>query len=723
MNINKALDAVIDLLQRGNLRQATILCKKILKLKPHHAEALHLLGMIHSEVGEYDQAITYIRKALQADPHFAEAFNNLGNIFQKTKLFDEAIGSYQKAIKLNPNLSETYFNLGIVLQDNGKIDEAVECYRKVAELKPEHFGAYNNLGLALQKQGKIDEAIACYHKALHLNPEFAETYNNLANAYKKKGQRDDAKSSYKKAISLDPGYSEAFNNLGILLKEEGYIDDAIPCFEKALGIKADYVEAYNNLGVAYHAKGFLSQAISYYQKAIDIDAHSVDACNNFGNALKDEGNLDEAERYFRRALEMQSDNSVVFSNILFTRQYDDKNSPDAVFHEHIKFAEQFEKPLIRQRVPHQNERAADRRLRVGYISPDFRNHSVAYFIEPVLSAHDHNNFDIFCYADVIAPDDVTKRIEGYADHWLNIVGKPDEDVDKLVREHGIDILVDLAGHTGNNRMLLFARKPVPVQVSWIGYPATTGLSGMDYKIVDACTDPPGITDHFYSEALIRMPESFLCYLPPADCPEITHPPTLSAGHICFGSFNNFSKISTITLDLWAQILQYLPHARLLLKAKYFSDEQMQRHAKKLFSMHNIDPDRIELLPWEQTSHAHMSVYNRIDIALDTFPYNGTTTTCEALWMGVPVITLAGKTHASRVGLSMLSNVGIQELIAETKDDYIKKAVQLANTSATLTHLRESLRGRMAQSPLTDAKRFTVNLETFYRRIWEKWCSS
>ena len=333
------------------------------------------------------------------------------------------------------------------------------------------------------------------------------------------------------------------------------------------------------------------------------------------------------------------------------------------------------------------------------------------------------SLDVFCYSNSLIQDSVTDRIRSHCSEWRLIAGMSDESAFRLIQEDGIDILVDLTGHTRNNRMLLFARKPAPVQVSWIGYPATTGLSAMDYKIVDAYTDPPGITDHFYSEALIRMPESFLCYLPPKDCPEIIRPPVLSAGYICFGSFNNFSKISPVTLDLWAEILQYLPNARLLLKAKCFSDEQMQRDAKKLFSMRNVDSDRIELLPWERTSHAHMSVYNNIDIALDTFPYNGTTTTCEALWMGVPVITLAGKTHASRVGLSMLSNVGLQELIAETKDDYIKKAVQLANDSATLTQLRESLRDRMAQSPLTDAKRFTANLETFYRRIWEKWCSS
>ncbi|MDQ7787567.1 MAG: tetratricopeptide repeat protein [Thermodesulfovibrionales bacterium] len=722
MNINKALDSALDLLQQGNLKQAKIICKKILKRKPDHADALHLLGMIYSEAGEYDQAITYIKKALQSDQNFAEAFNNLGNIFQKTKFFDEAIGSYQKAIGLNPNLSETYFNLGIVLQDKGKIDEAIDSYRKVTELKPDHFGAYNNLGLALQQQGKLDKAIACYQKALQINPQFADAYNNLGNAYKNKGQRDDAKSSYQKAITLNPNFAEAFNNLGILMKEEGYLDDAITSYQKALGIKADYVEAYNNMGAAYHAKGHLGQAISCYQKAMEIDAHYVPVYNNLGNALKDAGNLHEAERYFRRTLEIQSDYNVGYSNILFTMTYDDKNNPKTVFSEHIKFAEQFERPLIAHRFPHLNESVSDRRLRVGYVSPDFRTHSVGYFIEPVLSAHTHTNFEIFCYADVVNPDEVTKRIQGYTDHWLSIVGKPDEDVAELIREHRIDILVDLTGHTGHNRMLLFARKPAPIQVSWIGYPATTGLSAIDYKIVDTYTDPPGLTDHFYTEELIRMPECFLCYLPPAECPDkIADPPVLSAGHICFGSFNNFSKISAKTVEMWAQILQAVPDASLLLKAKCFADEQTRQHAKKLFSLRNIDIGRIEFLPWEPSSLPHLSLYNRIDIALDTFPYNGTTTTCEALWMGVPVITLAGNTHASRVGVSLLSNVGLPELIAKTEYEYSEIALNLSHDIRKLNLLRNTLRNMMASSPLMDSKKFIQYLEKSYHDIWADYC--
>jgi predicted O-linked N-acetylglucosamine transferase (SPINDLY family) len=271
-------------------------------------------------------------------------------------------------------------------------------------------------------------------------------------------------------------------------------------------------------------------------------------------------------------------------------------------------------------------------------------------------------------------------------------------------------------------MLLFARKPAPVQVSWIWYPATTGLSAIDYKIVDAYTDPPGVTDGFYTEELIRMPGSFLCYLPPADCPAVADPPSLSTGYICFGSFNNFSKVSSEIAELWISILQSVPNATLLMKSRCFSDEQTLRYAKDIFSQGDIDSDRIELIPWEMSAHSHLAVYNRIDIALDTFPYNGTTTTCEALWMGVPVVTLAGSTHASRVGVSLLSNVGIPELIAETREEYVAIAVNLARDLEKLKTLRASLRDMMSRSPLTNARKFTHNLEEAYRTMWEKWCA-
>jgi len=299
---------------------------------------------------------------------------------------------------------------------------------------------------------------------------------------------------------------------------------------------------------------------------------------------------------------------------------------------------------------------------------------------------------------------------------------PDEQATELVRRDGIDILVDLAGHTSGSRVLLFARKPAPVQASWIGYPATTGLSAMDYKIVDRYTDPPGMSDQFYTEKLIRLPDSFLCYLPEKDSPEVGMLPVLSSGHITFGSFNNFAKVSPEGIELWGRILKTITGSRLLMKAKSFSDRSTRSYVLDMFARKGIPAERIELVSMKRSFKEHLDTYTRIDIGLDTFPYNGTTTTCEALWMGVPIITLAGSTHASRVGMSLLTNIGLPELVASTDEEYVSSAVNLACDLTKLRSLRETLRGRVMHSPLTDTKRFILNLEHCYRTLWEHWCN-
>jgi predicted O-linked N-acetylglucosamine transferase (SPINDLY family) len=362
-------------------------------------------------------------------------------------------------------------------------------------------------------------------------------------------------------------------------------------------------------------------------------------------------------------------------------------------------------------------------LRIGYVSPDFRNHSVAYFIEPVIREHSPDNFDVICYSHSFVQDHVTESIKQSAGDWRDITRASDDVAYKLIREDGIDILIDLAGHTGNNRLPLFARKPAPVQISWIGYPATTGLSAIDYKIVDEYTDPSGITDQFYTERLLRLPDTFLCYLPDASIPAVGSLPALSSGYITFGSFNHFSKISPMVFSMWQDILRKIPTARLVIKTRSLSDPTVRDSVMKTFRNEGIAEERLELLSWSPSRREHLDLYNRIDIALDTFPYHGTTTTCEALSMGVPVVTLAGDTHCSRVGVSLLSNVGLPELIAYTPESYIEKAVTLANDLEKLQSLRVTLRDKMTLSPLSDAKRFTANLEKCYREIWKQWCKT
>jgi len=460
-----------------------------------------------------------------------------------------------------------------------------------------------------------------------------------------------------------------------------------------------------------------------YQKALKIDSQFVDAYNNTGNALKDMRKLSEAETYFRRALKIDPDFSPAYSNLLLNMNYDTQHDKQSIYAEHLRFAEHFQIKFSAESASYPNKKTINRKLKVGYVSPDFRRHSVNYFFEPVLASHNHETFEIFCYSDVINPDKVTKQLQIYADHWRSIVGISEESVAETVRRDAIDILVDLAGHTGYNRMPLFVRKPAPIQISWLGYPNTTGLSTIDYRIVDSYTDPIGLTDPYNTEVLLRMPESFLCYQPDKESPKVGPLPVFEKRYITFGSFNYFTKTSPEILSLWARILQSVPDAHLFLKAKYFTDSIVYNSVIDLFMQHGIDSERIKTFAHTPSYREHLNMYNDIDIALDTFPYNGTTTTCEALWMGAPVITLQGNAHASRVGTSLLSNIGLTELIATTQEEYVNIAVDLATDRERLCTLREGLRGRMAQSPLTDVKLFTSDLEICYKEVWEKWCKA
>jgi protein O-GlcNAc transferase len=450
---------------------------------------------------------------------------------------------------------------------------------------------------------------------------------------------------------------------------------------------------------------------------------SAEALNRLGRTFQARGQFDEARKYYKKALRITPGDFRNHQNFVFSMVYDPGCSAQTIFSEHLKLAKKFEGPLLPGIIPHTNDRTLDRRLRIGYVSPDFRRHSVAYFIEPVLSAHNKEHFEIFCYSIISPEDEVTARIRGYADHGNCLAEIDDGQAAELIRKDRIDILVDLAGHTHNSRPLIFARKPAPVQASWIGYPATTGFSTIDYKIVDAHTDPPRLTERFYSEKLVRLPGCFLCFLPDSHSPEVGPLPALTAGEITFGSFNDFAKETEGVIELWSAILKRVPDSMLILKGITFGDGSIRNYAQQMFAKHGIKPERIELLPFSASFSSHMDLYNQIDIALDPFPYNGVTTTCEALWMGVPVITLEGNTHASRAGASLLSNIGLAGLIADKHDEYIDIAVKLASDLEQLKSLRMNLRERIASSPLTDAKRFTSGLEMCYREMWQTWCGS
>ena len=534
------------------------------------------------------------------------------------------------------------------------------------------------------------------------------------------GQVQHAISVYRQLLFQYPNHLPALCNLAVCLSSCGQYREAAACYERALELKPDYAEVHNNLGNLYKSIGRTDRAVMHLERALRLMPHSARINNNLGNLLKSQGRIDDAINCLRKALALQPDYIEARSNLLFTLNYSPDISPQDLYNAHIEFATKHctDLPVLQQ---HDNELSTHRRLRIGYISGDFRQHSVACFITPVLQQHNHEDFEILAYHNHRTHDFVTDTIRQSVDQWREIAGRTDDQVLQLVRNDRIDILVDLSGHTAHNRLPVFARKAAPVQVTWIGYPTTTGLPTMDFRITDDIADPPGIADSCHTERLIRFPECFSVYQGPAGLPIVGKTPALRNGYITFGSFNNMAKIHNGVLALWSDILRAIPASRLVLKSHGLEIDSTRHSVREVFISHGIATDRLDLLGTDATTEHHLQRYNEIDIGLDPFPYNGTTTTCEALLMGVPVITLKGDRHAGRVGASLMQAVGLDECVTGSPEEYVSAAVQWAGDLGRLSRIRSSLRSGMENSPLMNAERFTLLLENEFRNIWKRWC--
>ena len=582
---------------------------------------------------------------------------------------------------------------------------------------PDYQFAWKVLGVVLIKTGRISESLIASQKSVELNPLDSEAHYNFAITLKGVGRLNDAEISYRKAIALKPNYAEAYNNLGTMLKHLGRINEAEKSYRKAISLKPDYAEAHYNLGNTLEL-GRLEEAEVSYGKAITLKPNYAEAYNNLGIMLHELGRLEEALSNYNKAIELKVDFSEAYSSKNLCLNYSSLWSPLSIYNEHLKFEKQFGGLKVELPQDKLVKKNFGERLRIGYVSADFRSHSVAYFFEPLLKNHNDNLVETFCYYNNGVADTTTKRLMAASDHWRSIVDLPDLDIFNLIKNDKIDILVDLSGHTGKNRLLVFAQKPAPIQVTWLGYPNTTGLSAIDYRFTDIIADPIGEADKLHSETLWRLPNGFQCYQGNEKIPARLELPQKIQGHITFGSFNNFSKVTPQVIKTWSKILHSVPNSNLLLKC--FQLNYNKNYYLELFKKEGVSEDRIKLYGRLPNTDEHLNLYNEIDIGLDPFPYNGATTTCEALWMGVPVITLLGDRHVGRVGASILTNVGLTDFIAQDTDSYIKLAVEMAANTNYLKDIRKNLRERMQRASLCDAHSFASNIEAAYQEMWRKY---
>jgi len=708
----------------GQLDDAVTHYRRALEIRPDYAEAHNNLGNALRGIGRHAEALASYRKALQIKPDHAEAHNNLGNVLRDIGQLDDAVASYRHALQIKPDYAEAHSNLGNALRNAGKLDEALACCRRALEIKPDYADAHNNLGNALRDLGRYDQAAASYRKALEIKPDFAEAYSNLGNALRSMGQLDDAMANYRQALQIRPDYAEAHNNFGNALWDIGQFDNAAENYRRAIQIKPNYAEAHYNLGNSLRDLGRFDEAIASYATALGIDPNLAKAHNNQGNVLRDCGRLDEALAGYRRALELQPDYVEAHDNLLMALQCSPTVPLEHISLAHRRFGEQFEAPLKPHWPVHANQRDPNRRLKIGYVSGDFRKHAVAYFIEPVFASHDKSQFEVFCYSNGARNDAFTDRLIAEVDHWQPCLSMSDDELARRIQADGIDILVDLAGHTGHNRLLTFARKPAPVQITYLGYPGTSGLSAMDYRLTDRYTEPEAVsggdsTDRYYTEKLLRLPDSMWCYRPAEDMQEVTPLPALTNGYLTFGSFNNVNKVGAECIALWATLLRSLPTSRLLMVT--VPEGEIRERLIRQFGEHGIGAERISFCG-KLPSHAFQRMLQQVDLTLDPFPINGATTTCESLWLGVPVLTLVGERFLTRAGLSVLSAAQLPDFAAATMESYIKTATLLANNLPLLANIRAGLREHLRISPLLDQLRFTRNLEGIYRDVWRRWCN-
>jgi protein O-GlcNAc transferase len=691
--------------QQGQQRQAIELMQRAIGVESGRAEFHFNLASMYLAAGQPVDAAACLEQALRLDPAFVEAHINLGRLHKAAGRLAEAVACFRRAVELRPEASSAHTNLGNAYADQQRWPEALACLRQAVACDPGRAESYNNLANALHRCGQTTEAIACFEHALALNPDLAVAWNNFGNLWHDQGVLPRAVDCYQRAVALAPTLAGAHSNLGNAWLELGRASAALDCYRRAVTLCPDCAEFHCNLGRAWRTLGQLEHAVQACRRAIELKPDYAVALNNLASVYKDQGRLDEALDGYRQALTLQPDYADAQSNLLCALRYRTATTPEELLRAARDFDRRFAAPLRPADQATAAPRPAGVPLRLGFVSPSLGFGPTGYFLIRVLEHLDPRRCTVTCYSDRIVGDALTDRFRAAAAVWRDTLGLGDEALAAQIRADRIDVLFDLTGHAPHNRLLTFARHPAPIQITWLDSVGTTGLAAIDYLLADPYQVPAG-AEAYYAERVLRMPESYVCYAPPDDAPPVGPLPALAAGHVTFGSFNNPAKITGDVVALWSQILRRVPHARLLLKYRGLDDPGAGAHYRRQFAACGVDAQRVVL---EGASpHAElMARYQAVDLALDPF-YNGGLTTCEALWMGVPVVTCPGDIFPRRHSLSHLSNAGLTETIADSPEAYVDLAAHLAGDLPRLAQLRAALRPRMAGAPLCDGGRFAAH---------------
>jgi predicted O-linked N-acetylglucosamine transferase (SPINDLY family) len=672
------------------------------------------------ERGDLDAAEAQYREILRGDPEQPAALHLLGVVMQMRGLPQVAVPLLEHAARRDRKSPYIAASLGEAYQALHEIEKAIQAYRQATKLKPDFAEAHANLSNVLRMQGKLKEARASIERALRLRQPTDVEFTNLGMIALAEGRREEAEKHLLEALCLNPESAEALNRLGQLRYAAGEHEGALVAFEQLSRLHPDDASALVNVGNARRSLGLLHQAADAYLAAQRIEPENAAIYWNLGVVDLDKGELKQAIDLFRRAIALDGNSVGASRYLMATLLYEPDIGLDDLYAEHLAFARRHVDETIKAAEFQREQVCRPHKLRVGYVSSDFRQHPVARNLSSLIEAHDRAQFEIFAYGNVEKPDEITQWFEQNCDGWRSILGLSDQAAAARIREDKIDILVILAGRFDANRPLVAAYRAAPVQVSFHD-PATSGLREMDYLITDITLSPRNTRERF-TERLVRLP-TFYLHDPISGAPELTPLPVQNIGHITFGSFNSPTKINEQVVALWAKVLHAVPNSRLVLKyLNFFSNPEIADRYRRLFVAQGIDPERVDLIGERESPREHMRRYAQIDIALDPFPFTGSTTTFEALYMGVPVVTLPGQTMVSRWSAAMLRKAGLPELIASSEDDYVAIARSLAQDTAHLAELRRALRARVERSPLCDVRARARQLERLYRWMWRKWCA-
>jgi len=731
---------------QGNHKAAIENYRSALALKPDSAEVHCSLGYALQLLGNLNDAVECYRTALALKPNFSGAHSNLGLALQAQGNLVEATKSFRKAIALQADFADAHFNLGIVLKEQGKLDEAIISYRRTLALQPNDDQAYYNLGNALKDTGKLDEAAASYRKAISFRQDYAEAHNNLGNVYSAQGKLEEAVYCFNISLSLNPYSAEGHLSLGLVQTRLGRHEQAIASFQNAITIKPDYTDAYNNLFFALIELKRINEAIGCYQKALAIKPDFGDAYNNIGNALCSLQRHDKAIPYFQKTLTLDPDYLFAFGQLLHSKQYCcDWNQLDEIFEAiliGIDSGKAVSIPFPILAIPSnsaQQKRCAEiyiqtkypaihgisgsiiyphKKIRLGYFSSDFYNHATAYLIAELLERHDRTRFEVFGFSFGLAPnDDMRQRVSTAFDRFVDVQHMSDQDIANLARSLEIDIAIDLKGITAGARTGIFALRPAPIQISYLGYPGTMGAPYIDYLIADPTLIPVEQQRH-YSEKIVYLPNTYQVndsHKRIAERQFTRAEVGLPDTGFVFCCFNNNFKITPVVFDIWMQLLKQVKGSVLWLfdgNAKSTLNLRNEAIARGIAAERIVFAKRMDL-------PEHLARHKLADLFLDTFFYNAHTTASDALWSGLPVITCIGETFASRVAASLLNAIGMPELITHSSEEYLSLALALATDPERLASIRQKLEKNRSTHPLFNTRLFTRHIENAYTQMWKQ----